>query len=138
MLASAGVGAMPLVASLGVRRAAAQRSEITWTELDDAATGEHRMHLPRVNVPALPRTGRPFDLVVRVGEPMHEQRRDHFIQRVTVRHADELLFDTELGPSVPFPVVRVPVMLRRAGDLVVEVRCSQHGGFVWRTRLEPE
>lgn len=91
------------------------------------ASGLDRTHLPVLALPARPRLGRPFDLVVRVGDPMHEQRRDHHVQWVDVHLDDVRLFVCELSPEVPYPVVRVPVVLRRAGELVVRVRCSQHG-----------
>lgn len=102
-------------------------------ELGPEATGLDRTHLPTLSLPARPRLGRSFDLVVRIGEPLHEQRREHHILWVEVRHAGEVLFVCDLSPSVPFPVVRVPVVLRRSGDLVVRACCSQHG--VFRTRL---
>jgi desulfoferrodoxin (superoxide reductase-like protein) len=89
--------------------------------------GLDRTHLPVLALPARPRLGRPFDLVVRVGEPMHEQRRDHHVQWIDVHLDDVRLFVCELSAEVPYPVVRVPVVLRRAGELVVRVRCSQHG-----------
>jgi hypothetical protein len=38
---------------------------------------------------------------------------------------------------VPFPVVRVPVILRRADELLVRVACTRDGSFVWRLPLAP-
>lgn len=96
-------------------------------ELPADASGLDRTHLPILSLPARLRLGRSFDLVVRIGEPLHEQRRDHHIEWVDVRYAGELLFACDLSPNVPFPVVRVPVVLRRSGELIVRARCAQHG-----------
>jgi desulfoferrodoxin (superoxide reductase-like protein) len=106
-------------------------------EVTASSTGLDRTHLPFVSLPARPRLGRPFDLVVRVGEPQHEQRTEHHVQWIDVRYGDERLFACDLSPSVPFPVVRVPVLLRRADELVVRLRCSQHGVHAWRLALAP-
>lgn len=106
-------------------------------ELSASATGLDRTHLPLVSLPARPRLGRPFDLVVRVGEPQHEQRAEHHVQWIDVRYGAERLFACDLSPSVPFPVVRVPVILRREDELVVRLRCSQHGVHAWRLALAP-
>jgi desulfoferrodoxin (superoxide reductase-like protein) len=106
-------------------------------ELTSDATGLDRMHLPVIALPARPRLGRSFDLVVRIGEPMHEQRRDHHIAWVEVAYGADRLFVCDLSPDVPFPVVRVPVVLRRADELVVRVACARDGSFVWRLPLAP-
>ncbi len=106
-------------------------------EITNDVSGADRMHLPLVSLPARPRLLRAFDLVVRVGEPMHEQRRDHHIQWLEVRYGADRLFVCDLSPDVPFPVVRVPVVLRRVDELTVRLRCSRHGAFVWRVALAP-
>lgn len=100
-------------------------------------TGADRIHLPIVSLPARPRLLRAFDLVVRIGDPLHEQRRDHHIQWIEARYGAERLFVCELSPDVPFPVVRVPVVLRRADELAVRLRCSRHGAFEWRLAITP-
>lgn len=105
--------------------------------LDETATDLDRTHLPIVSLPARPRLGRAFDLVVRVGDPMHEQRRDHHIAWLEVHYGTERLFRSDLSADVPYPVVRVPVVLRRADVLSVSLGCTRHGGFVWRRALEP-
>ena len=101
------------------------------------ASGLDRTHLPILSLPARTRLGRSFDLVVRIGEPLHEQRRDHHVQWVEVRYGADRLFVCELSPDVPFPVVRIPVILRRSDELAVRTRCSQHGSFEWRLALTP-
>lgn len=106
-------------------------------ELTSEASGLDGMHLPHLALPARPRIGRAFDLVVRVGEPMHEMRRDHHIAWVEVRYGADRLWVCELSPDVPFPVLRVPVVLRRADDLVVRLACTRDGAFVWRLPLTP-
>jgi len=106
-------------------------------ELLAGASGLDRTHLPLLSLPARPRLGRSFDLVVRIGDPLHEQRLDHHIQWIEVRHAGELLFACDLSPSVPFPVARVPVVLRREGELLVRARCSLHGVFWYRLAVAP-
>ncbi len=144
-LSSLGSGAVLLALAPGLERIGRSRAvaqerpgaDDPGTELLAGATGLDRTHLPLLSLPARPRLGRSFDLVVRVGEPLHEQRRDHHIQWIEVRHAGELLFACDLSPSVPFPVARVPVVLRREGELVVRLRCSQHGVFRFRLPVAP-
>ncbi|MBX7190759.1 MAG: hypothetical protein K1X94_01795 [Sandaracinaceae bacterium] len=105
--------------------------------LANDVTGADRMHLPAVALPARPRLGRSFDLVVRIGEPLHEQRHDHHIAWIEALYGAERLFACDLSPDVPFPVVRVPVVLRRVDVLRVRLRCSRDGVFVWQLPLEP-
>jgi desulfoferrodoxin (superoxide reductase-like protein) len=104
-------------------------------ELQADVEGLDRMHLPVVAMPARPRLGRAFDLVVRIGEPMHEQRLDHHIAWIDVHYGSDRVFSCELSPDVPFPVVRVPVVLRRADVLSVRLACTRDGSFVWRVPL---
>lgn len=110
---------------------------LTPVAVDLQATGTARTHLPLLSLPARPRLGRSFDLVVRVGEPQHEQRRDHHIAWIEVRYGEQRLFLCELSPDVPFPVVRVPVVLRRADTLTVRLYCTRDGAFEHRLPLEP-
>ncbi|MBN8614791.1 MAG: hypothetical protein J0L92_29600 [Deltaproteobacteria bacterium] len=105
--------------------------------ITNAAAGADRMHLPIVSLPARPRLGRAFDLVVRVGEPLHEQRIDHHIAWIEARYGSDRLFVCDLSPDVPFPVVRVPVVLRRVDELAVRLFCTRHGAFEWRLALTP-
>ena len=107
------------------------------TLVDASSTGVHREHLPLISLPARPRLQRPFDLVVRIGDPNHPQRSDHFIAWVEAAYAGELLFVADLSPSVPFPVVRIPVILRRAGLLTIRAHCTRHGTFLWQQALTP-
>lgn len=138
-LRALGAGSAGLVLAAPSVSTAQQREGIDepGRELLADASGIDRTHLPMLSLPARPRLGRSFDLVVRVGEPLHEQRRDHHVEWVEVRHAGEALFTCELSPSVPFPVVRVPVVLRQAGELVVRLRCSQHGVHRFALPLSP-
>lgn len=107
------------------------------TRVDANSDGLAREHLPFVSLPARPRLQRPFDLVVRIGDPNHPQRSDHFIAWVEAAYADELLFVADLSPSVPFPVVRIPVILRRPGLLTIRAHCTRHGTFLWQQALTP-
>lgn len=107
------------------------------TLVDANSEGVPREHLPFISLPARPRLQRPFDLVIRVGEPSHPQRSDHFIAWVEAAYDEELLFVADLSPSVPFPVVRIPVILRRAGLLTIRAHCTRHGTFRLQQALTP-
>lgn len=136
--ATVAAGASALITPASAQEGGCRALELaTPRELTNEATGLERTHLPVVALPARPRIGRSFDLVVRVGEPMHEQRRDHHIAWVEVRYGADRLFVCDLSPDVPFPVVRVPVILRRADELLVRVACTRDGSFVWRLPLAP-
>jgi desulfoferrodoxin (superoxide reductase-like protein) len=106
------------------------------TLVDASSEGISSEHVPRITLPARPRLMRPFDLVVRIGEN-HPQRADHFIAWVEVAYEGEILFITDLSPSVPFPVVRIPVLLRREGTLTVRAHCTRHGTFMLAQALRP-
>lgn len=97
-----------------------------------APSEEERIHVPTLSVPAAIRAGRPFDLVVQIGFTAHPMQPDHRIDWVEVRIGETRAWVIDLGPGVPFPVVRVPVVLEQAAPITVRARCSQHG--VWRTR----
>lgn len=138
-LRALGAGSAGLVLAAPSVTAAQQRQGIDepGRELLADASGIDRTHLPMLALPARPRLGRSFDLVVRIGDPLHEQRRDHHVEWIEVRYAGEALFACDLSASVPFPVVRIPVVLRQAAELVVRLRCSQHGVHRFSRPLAP-
>lgn len=132
------LGAGTIVSATATAQEACRAGESeTPRELTSDVVGADRMHLPIVSLPARPRLGRAFDLVVRVGDPTHEQRQDHHIAWIEVRYGTDRLFVCDLSADVPFPVVRVPVVLRRADELTVRLRCTRHGTFLWRRALTP-
>lgn len=110
---------------------------------DEAAlTGEERLHVPVLSLPARLRAGRAFDLVVQIGVRPHECTAEHRIDWIEVALGPSggasgewrRVFVADLSVDVPYPVVRVPVVLREPATLVVRARCNVHG--VWRTRRE--
>jgi desulfoferrodoxin (superoxide reductase-like protein) len=131
-----GAGTMVSASASGQAACRAGENE-TPHEIANDVVGADRMHLPIVSLPARPRLGRAFDLVVRVGDPTHEQRQDHHIAWIEVRYGADRLFVCDLSPDVPFPVVRVPVVLRRADELAVRFFCTRHGTFLRRRPLTP-
>jgi desulfoferrodoxin (superoxide reductase-like protein) len=136
--ATVAAGASALVAPAVAQETPGRVHErATPRELSDEASGLERTHLPRIALPARPRLGRAFDLVVRIGEPMHEQRRDHHVAWVEVSYGADRLFVCDLSADVPFPVVRIPVILRRPDELRVRLACTRDGSFVWRLPLAP-
>jgi superoxide reductase len=95
-------------------------------------TPEERRHAPVLVMPRAIHAGRAFDLVIQVGVEPHGMTPAHHIERVELLRGAERVFSVELGPSVAFPVVRVPVVL--TGNTVLSARavCNLHGA--WRTR----
>ena len=97
-----------------------------------APTEEERIHVPVLTLPRAVRAGRAFDLVVRIGVTAHVMAADHRIDWVEVMVGQERAWVMDLGAGVPYPVIRVPLVMSGAGTIVVRARCTQHG--VWRTR----
>jgi superoxide reductase len=95
-------------------------------------TAEERAHLPVVTLPDLLRRGRGFDLAVQVGSPTHAMAADHHIQWIEVAIDDRPVAVADLTPAVPWPVLRVPLVLDGDAELRVRARCNEHG--VWMTR----
>jgi desulfoferrodoxin-like iron-binding protein len=97
-----------------------------------APTEEERIHIPVLSLPRAARPGRPFDLVVRIGLVAHPMDAEHRIDWIEVRVGEERAWVIDLGTAVPYPVVRVPIVLAAAGTITVRARCTRH--HVWRTR----
>lgn len=127
-----------------VSSAAAQVTRAEWSptgaltghEPADAAnlTDEERLHVPVITLPARLRTGRSFDLMIQIGVRPHECTEDHHVDWIEVALGERRVFVADLSLDVPFPVVRVPLVVRAAETLTVRARCNQHG--VWRTRRD--
>jgi desulfoferrodoxin (superoxide reductase-like protein) len=97
-----------------------------------ALTDEERMHAPRITLPVRVRSGRAFDLVVQVGAPPHECTEAHRIDWIEVALDERRVMTADLSLDVPFPILRVPIVLRASAMLVARAHCTQHG--VWMTR----
>jgi desulfoferrodoxin-like iron-binding protein len=97
-----------------------------------ALTDEERMHAPRITLPTRVHGGRSFDLLVQIGAPPHECTEAHRIDWIEVALDERRVMTADLSVDVPFPIVRVPIVLRANATLVVRARCTQHG--VWMTR----
>lgn len=97
-----------------------------------ALTDEERMHAPRITLPHRVRSGRSFDLAVQIGAPPHECTEAHRIDWIEVALDERRVLTADLSSDVPFPIVRVPIVLHANATLVVRAHCTQHG--VWMTR----
>ncbi|HJL17564.1 MAG TPA: desulfoferrodoxin family protein [Sandaracinaceae bacterium LLY-WYZ-13_1] len=97
---------------------------------------EERRHAPVLVLPERVRPGRPFDLVVQVGPSPHVMTEDHHIDWVEVAVDEARVFVADLTPSVAYPIVRVPVVLRAPADVTARAHCNLHG--TWRTRRRVE
>jgi superoxide reductase len=136
-LAALGSPLVPSRAAAQVTRADwSPTGELTGHEPADLAslTDEERVHVPVITLPARLRVGRSFDLVVQVGVRPHECTEEHHVDWIEVALGERRVFVADLSLDVPFPVVRVPLVVRAAETLTVRARCNQHG--VWRTRRE--
>lgn len=130
--------------------AAAQRAD--WSGTGEPAgrepadvtslTDEERVHVPVLSLPARVRAGRAFDLVVQIGVRPHESTAEHRIEWIEVALGPATgasgewrrVVVADLSVDVPYPVLRVPVMIREPATLVARARCNVHG--VWRTVRE--
>ncbi|RZO51224.1 MAG: hypothetical protein EVA89_33620 [Sandaracinaceae bacterium] len=99
---------------------------------DDAMTPEERRHVPVLTMPLRVHPDRPFDLVVQAGLEPHGMTEAHHIDWMEVALDDTRLAVADLGPSVAYPIIRVPIVLRRPGLLTARIHCTLHG--TWRTR----
>lgn len=97
-----------------------------------ALTDEERSHAPRLTLPHRVRSGRPFDLVVQIGAPPHECTDAHRIDWIEVALDERRVMTADISVDVPFPILRVPIVLRTNATLVARAHCTQHG--VWMTR----
>lgn len=124
-------------------RARAQEGRAEWTaegrEPADAAamSAEELAHVPVLSLPTAPRFGRPFDLAVQVGVTPLAPSDEHHVDWIEVKLDDRSIFVADLSLEVPYPVLRVPIVLAAAGTLVVRARCSAHGVWVTRRALTP-
>lgn len=112
------------------------RGEPTGREPADveSLTDLERSHVPVLTLPRHVRIGRPFDLVVQIGVRPHEMSAAHHIEWVEVCLDERRVAVIDLTVDVPYPIVRVPIVLGAPAMLVARARCNQHG--VWRTRRE--
>lgn len=99
-----------------------------------ALTDEERVHVPVLRLPSRVRTGRAFDLVVQIGVRPHECTAEHRIDWVEISLGERRVFVADLSADVPYPVVRVPLILHEPATLTARARCTLHG--VWRTRRD--
>jgi superoxide reductase len=97
-----------------------------------ALTDEERSHAPRITLPRHVHAGRAFDLVVQIGAPPHECTDTHRIDWIEVALDEQRVMTADLSTAVPFPILRVPVVLRANATLTARAHCTQHG--VWMTR----
>lgn len=95
-------------------------------------TDEERAHVPVITLPSRLRSGRSFDLVVQIGVRPHECTPEHHIDWIEVALGERRVFVADLSIDVPFPVLRVPLVVRATETLTVRARCNLHG--VWRTQ----
>ena len=98
----------------------------------DELNAEERRHVPVLLLPRQVRAARPFDLVLQVGVEPHVMTDAHHIDWVEVSVDGGRVFAADLSPSVGYPIVRVPLILRAAAELTVRAHCNLHG--TWRTR----
>jgi superoxide reductase len=145
-LAGAGalVGLPAAAAAQVVREGWSGAGEPTGREPSDAAalSDEERVHVPVLSLPARVRAGRAFDLVVQIGVRPHESTAEHRIDWIEVALGPAAgasgewrrVVVADLSVDVPYPVLRVPVMIREPATLVARARCNVHG--VWRTVRE--
>ena len=140
-----GVAALGATAA-GLRQARAQDGSVVRAEwsaagrepVDVAAmSAEELVHVPVLTLPGVPRLGRAFDLAVQIGVQPHEVTAEHRIDWIDVRLDDRPVFSADLSADVPYPIVRVPLVLHGAATLVVRARCTQHGVWVTRRALAP-
>lgn len=96
-----------------------------------ALDAEERAHVPVLTLPPRIQLGRAFDLVVQIGLDPHPMGADHKIDWIEVSLGDARVLTADLGVGVPWPIVRVPLLVGAPARLVVRARCSQHG--VWMT-----
>jgi superoxide reductase len=137
-----GGGVAGVLGSLSPTSALAQVSRADWSPTDALAgreprdvhdlTDEERGHVPVLTLPSRVRSGRSFDLVVQIGVRPHECTPDHHIDWIEVALGERRVLVADLSIDVPFPVLRVPLVVRAAETLTVRGRCNLHG--VWRTQ----
>jgi superoxide reductase len=98
----------------------------------EVLSDEERSHVPVLTLPRHVHLGRPFDLVVQIGLRPHDMSAAHHIDWIEVALDDHRVTVIDLTPDVPYPIVRVPIVVHAAGTLIARARCNQHG--VWMTR----
>lgn len=100
----------------------------------EAMTDEERSHVPVLTLPRHVHLGRPFDLVVQIGLRPHEMIAAHHIDWIEVCLDTHRVAVIDLSADVPYPIVRVPIVVHAPGTLIARARCNQHG--VWMTRRD--
>ena len=138
-----GVAALGATAVMSERARAQVAARLEWAEAGrepvdvSAMSADELIHVPVLTLPSAPRLGRAFDLAVQIGVTPHESTAEHRIDWIEVRLDERSVFAADLSSDVPYPVVRVPLVLRAAATLVVRARCTQHGVWVTRRALTP-
>jgi superoxide reductase len=100
----------------------------------ESLTDEERSHVPVLTLPRHVHLGRSFDLVVQIGLRPHEMTVAHHIDWIEVCLGSTRAAVIDLAPSVPYPIVRIPIVVHEATTLVARAHCNQHG--TWMTRRE--
>lgn len=98
----------------------------------ESLTDQERSHVPVLTLPRHVHLGRPFDLVVQIGLHPHEMSGAHHIDWIEVCLDERRVAVVDLTSEVPYPIVRIPIVLHAPATLVARARCNQHG--VWMTR----
>lgn len=132
------VGAWPLVARAQRRHGWSPDGPLDGREPADPhdMTAEEQRHVPVLTMPERVHAGRPFDLVVQVGVRPHGMVENHRVEWVEVAVDAERVLVADLGPSVAYPVVRVPIVMAASAELTARAHCNLHG--TWRTRRRIE
>lgn len=138
------LGSLAALAAWPIARTAAAQRREDWTGTGaptgrepadaDALTDEERGHVPVLTLPRHVHLGRPFDLVVQIGLRPHEMSVAHHIDWIEVSLGERRVAVVDLTVDVPYPIVRLPIVVHAAGTLIARARCNQHG--VWMTRRE--
>ena len=134
------LGSLLVVASAGIALAQAREGWSPRGPLDgreptdaDELTPEERRHVPVMVLPQRVHAGRAFDFVAQVGIEPHVMTPSHHIDWIEVAVGEERVFVTDLTPRVPYPIVRIPLVLGAGSTrLTVRAHCTLHG--TWRTR----
>lgn len=133
-----GAGALALPARLSAQEGRAEWTAEGREPADPAAMSpEELAHVPVLSLPSSPRIGRPFDLAVQIGVTPLAPSDEHHVEWIEVKVDDRSIFVADLSLEVPYPVLRLPIVLGAAGTLVVRARCSVHGVWITRRALTP-
>lgn len=111
--------------------------EIQKPKNPDNLSDFERLHEPAVEIPYQPIKGDIFELIVRVGEIMHDMGEEHFIQSIEL-YTDNILLDkVDLGPEVE-PKCIFNVSALESTCYRVIAKCNLHGNWEKVVRVEFE